>query len=480
MTVGDLVARIHAAPRGAHVAAYFEYDGALISGSSATAFYRRRLRGFDVGPAELARAAWAGVRGVRTASAVVQRSELSLEAWCGSTPEELSALGESLFKHEIAAALRPEAWRLVEAHHRMGHTVVLVTSQTRFHAEPMARDIGAEHVLCTQVEVLDGVLTGRVLGAPMWGLAKARAVRSLARDHDVDLGVSFAYGHDDADVMFLETVGNPVAVQPEQELADQAAARGWATLRCEPRGGLPDPAGLLRTVAFWGGIAAGAGFGAGASLLGRSRREAVDVGIAVGSDLSLALAGVDVRVVSGEQYLISARPCVFLFNHQSKIDPFVLTKVLRGGVTGVAKEELKNVPGLGQLFQVAGVAFIDRNSATRARNMLEPALAKVRDEGMSLIIAPEGTRSATPRLGEFKRGAFHIAMQAGVPVVPIVIRNAGELMWRGAQMIRRGTVEVVVLPPVETSDWQRRTIGKHTERVRDMYVSTLANWPQPT
>jgi putative phosphoserine phosphatase/1-acylglycerol-3-phosphate O-acyltransferase len=80
-------------------------------------------------------------------------------------------------------------------------------------------------------------------------------------------------------------------------------------------------------------------------------------------------------------------------------------------------------------------------------------------------------------VGRFKKGPFHIAMQAGVPVVPVVLRNTGELMWRGAQLIRPGTVEVMVLPPVDTSDWSPDEIGDRAEEVRQMYISALADWP---
>ena len=75
-------------------------------------------------------------------------------------------------------------------------------------------------------------------------------------------------------------------------------------------------------------------------------------------------------------------------------------------------------------------------------------------------------------------GAFHTAMQAGVPVVPIVIRNAGELMWRDAQLMHPGTIEVRVLPPVATSEWEPATVAAHAEEVRDMFVHTLANWQE--
>jgi len=184
-----------------------------------------------------------------------------------------------------------------------------------------------------------------------------------------------------------------------------------------------------------------------------------------------------VRVVSGVEHLWSARPCVFVFNHQSKLDTIVLMKLLRTGFTGVAKKEAANVPGFGQLFRLAGVAFVDRTDARKARAALSPAVEKIRKEGLSLVIAPEGTRSPTPKLGPFKKGAFHIAMQAEVPVVPIVLRNVGELMWRGAQTLRPGTIEACVLPPIDTGAWRASTVGEHADAVRDMFVETLGSWP---
>jgi putative phosphoserine phosphatase/1-acylglycerol-3-phosphate O-acyltransferase len=68
-------------------------------------------------------------------------------------------------------------------------------------------------------------------------------------------------------------------------------------------------------------------------------------------------------------------------------------------------------------------------------------------------------------------------MQAEVPMVPIVIRNAGEVMWRGAQTVRPGRVEVVVLPPVDTSAWTAKTVAGHTDDVRRQFVDALSAWP---
>ncbi|MGI8921258.1 MAG: HAD-IB family hydrolase [Solirubrobacteraceae bacterium] len=476
-SVAELVQAIDDAPSGPSVGAFFDYDGTVIDGFSAVAFYRHRLRGMDIGPIELAQTLLAGARGIGGEPDFAAFLNLSLAAWKDKPEEAMVALGEKLFKYEIAGRLHHEVWRLAEAHRAMGHTIVLASSATRFQVDPMARELGADHTLCTPIEVRDGVLTGRAGGAALWGAAKANAVRALAAEHGLELEHSFAYSNGNEDIPFLETAGNPVAVSPDGGLRDEAQQRGWPILRCAGRGAAPGPGELVRTAAFYGGLFAGMSAGLGVGLLRRSRRTLVDVGGEVGVDLGLAAAGIDVRVCSGAEHLWSSRPCVFVFNHQSKLDPIILMKLLRGGFTGVAKKEAANVPGFGQFFRLAGVAFVERGDTSQAKRALAPAVAKVRDEGISLVVAPEGTRSSTPRLGAFKKGAFHIAMQAGVPIVPIVIRNASEVMWRGSQTLHSGVVDVVALAPVSTDGWSASRIADHVADVRQMFVDTLAEWP---
>jgi putative phosphoserine phosphatase/1-acylglycerol-3-phosphate O-acyltransferase len=475
-TIDELVAAVHQAPEGPGVAAFFDYDGTVISGYSATAFYRHRILSLQLGPVELVRTLLHSARGITSEEEFAAFLELSLGAWKGRTLEEMRELGDRLFKHEIAGRLHAETWRLVQAHHAMGHTVVLASSATTFQVEPMAAELGAHHVLCTQLEVADGLLTGRSTGHAMWAGGKAAAVLNLAEQEDLDLEASFAYSNGHEDFGFLRTVGHPVCVEPDDGLTRIAAEQDWPVLRCAARGGTPGPVDVARTAAFYGGLAGAFGTGLGLGLLNRSRETLVSITGGVGADVSLAVAGIDVRIVSGAEHLWSARPCVFVFNHQSKIDPILLMKLLRGGFTGVAKKEAANVPGFGQFFRLAGVAFIDRADSGKARKAMEPAVEKLR-EGTSLVIAPEGTRSPTPRLGPFKKGAFHLAMQAEVPMVPIVIRNAGEVMWRGAQTVRPGRVEVVVLPPVDTSAWTAETVADHTAEVRSQFLDTLSAWP---
>jgi len=475
-TLDERLDAIAAAPHGPQIAAFFDYDGTVIDSFSAAAFYRHRLRHFEIGPLELAKTLLGAARGIDSGEDFEEFLKMALGAWRGRSEEEMRGLGDRLFKHEIAGRMHWEAWRLVQAHHAMGHRVVLASSATRFQVEPMARELAADHVLCTPVEIVDGVVTGRTAGPVLWGEGKARAARALGAEHDLDMDASFAYSNGAEDVPFLETTGNPVCVDPESALVRVAHERKWPILRCAPRPGTPGPVDVARTVGFYGAMAAAGYAGAAIGLLRRSRRTMVNVTGGVGSDLGLAVAGIDIDIVSGTEHLWSARPCVFVFNHQSKLDTIVVAKLLRSDFTGVAKKEAANVPGFGQFFRLAGVAFIDRSDPAKAREALAPAVQKLRD-GTSLVMAPEGTRSATPRLGPFKKGAFHIAMQAQAPMVPVVLRNVGELMWRGSQVLRPGTIEVCVLPPVDTSDWQRETIADHVAQVRGMFLDTLANWP---
>jgi putative phosphoserine phosphatase/1-acylglycerol-3-phosphate O-acyltransferase len=473
----DRLRAIRAVPHGPRTVAYFDYDGTVIDGYSAGAFYRKRLREFDVHPVELVRTVAAGMRGIRTDDDFREFLALTLETWKGRTEEELYALGRTLFRDEIAGQLHPEIWELVAAHHECGHLVVMASSATRFQVQPMADELGADGLLCTELEVRDGVLTGRADGMTLWGPGKAAAVRKDAADRGVDLADCFAYANGTEDADFLSAVGHPVAVSPTDELRRLASEMDWPILDCEPRGGLfPSGTDLARTAVFYGGLFGGLSAGLGAGLLRGSKRQFIDLACSVGADVGFGLAGIDVEV-TGAEHLVSSRPCVFVFNHQSKFDVPVLMKLLRGGFTGVAKKEAASIPLWGQLFRIADVAFVDRGNTRQAREALQPAVDTLREDGISLVIAPEGTRSSTPRLGPFKKGAFHIAMQAGVPMVPIVIRDAGRIMWRGAQTLRGGTVHVDVLPPIDTSGWSVETLPAHVDDVRSRFVEALGQRP---
>src|SRR5207245_9612970 len=192
--------------------------------------------------------------------------------------------------------------------------------------------------------------------------------------------------------------------------------------------------------------------------------------------LAAAVGDITIEVV-GQQHLWSHRPAVFFINHQSAlIDLVVTSRLLRDGFTFVAKKEIAQVPVIGQLFRMADVAFLDRADSAKAIAALQPALDKLR-AGTSVVIAPEGTRSVTPTVGRFKKGGFHLAMQAGVPIVPIVIRNAGEIMWRDARIAQTGVIDVVVHPPISTDGWTREWLDTAVAEVQQLYIDTPEEWP---
>jgi putative phosphoserine phosphatase/1-acylglycerol-3-phosphate O-acyltransferase len=203
-----------------------------------------------------------------------------------------------------------------------------------------------------------------------------------------------------------------------------------------------------------------------------SKRDALNFSMSVFADTASALIGLNLRI-RGEQYLWSNRPAVFVFNHQSNVDMVIIARLLRRDISGVGKKEIGDIPLIGRILEFSGVVLIDRKDSEKAIRALESLVDIMQIEGKSVCISPEGTRSPTPKLAAFKKGAFHLAMQAGVPVVPIVIRNSGDIMPKGSPFYRPATVEVEILPPVETSDWKAETIDKHVASVRDLFLQTL-------
>ncbi len=132
MSLETLLHEIYAGPSGPEIGAFFDYDGTVITGFSASSFYGHRIRGGEMGLGELAHTLWAGVRGVNTAEDYRELLDLSCQAWAGKTQQALGDLGRRLFKDSIAGRLHLEVWELVKAHHDMGHTVVLASSATAF------------------------------------------------------------------------------------------------------------------------------------------------------------------------------------------------------------------------------------------------------------------------------------------------------------------------------------------------------------
>jgi putative phosphoserine phosphatase/1-acylglycerol-3-phosphate O-acyltransferase len=470
MLHADLTREIREAPAGPAVGAFFDVDQTLLAGFSATSFWQERLLSGRMSPREMGEGVLGALSFALGRTGFSGFLATSTAAYRGLAESVLEELGEEVFRKHLARSVFPESRALVEAHRAQRHTIAIVSAATRYQVEPLARELGIEHVLCTRLEVERGVFTGRVLHPTCYGEGKAHYVRELARARGLDLAESWFYTDSGYDLPLLEAVGRPRPLNPDAALAGVAKDRGWPVRRFTSRG-RPSLEQVARTALSYASLVPAVAAGVGVTLLNRSRRDGVNLAVATWADLATSLAQIDLAV-EGEEHLWSQRPAVFLFNHQSNVDPVLVAKLLRRDFTGVGKQEIRRNPLFGPAFAFAGVVFIDRADTGRAIEALAPAVEALR-HGRSLAIAPEGTRSHTPQLGPFKKGAFHLAMQAGVPVVPIVFRNSLDVLPRGSAVMRPARVEVVVLPPIDTSAWRRETLDAHVEDVRSRFLAVL-------
>jgi len=467
----DVIKNIERSPEGPQIGAYFDFDGTLIAGFSATVFLKEQVRRGDVSPYEFLEMLSAvaqfslgggGFSGLMSSAAQFMR---------GVREQDYIEFGEELFEQQISRKVYPESRALVRAHQARGHTVAIISSATPYQVEPMARDLDIEHVVCSRYEVKDGVFTGGILRPLCFGPGKVLAAENLAEEYGIDLSQSFFYTDSDDDIELLERVGKPQPLNPNTKLTEISEREGWPIRRFKSRG-QPHVTDILRSVAATISLVPSAIAGVPIWALTGSRREARNFATSLFADVSSALIGLKL-VVRGEQNLWSNRPAVFVFNHQSKADVVIMARLLRRDIAGVGKKEIKNMPLIGKTMELAGTVFIDREKSGSAIEAMRPLVEAMRNGGKSVVIAPEGTRTISPKLAPFKKGAFHLAIQAGVPIVPVVIHNAGDVAPKGDFVFRPATVEVDVLPPVDTSQWSAESIDQHVAEVRDMFKHVL-------
>lgn len=169
------------------------------------------------------------------------------------------------------------------------------------------------------------------------------------------------------------------------------------------------------------------------------------------------------------------RACVLMANHQSYADVVSLFLALPVLPVFLAKRELRAVPLFGRVMETGGHVFIDRAAHQSAVETIEAAAQRLRP-GSPLLVFPEGTRATRPVISRFKKGGFHLARRAGVPIVPIGIRGSLDVWPRDAAAPRPGTVELHVGEPIDEREVAEGTIDELIERVRAR-VGTLAALP---
>src|SRR5271166_3070225 len=411
------VAEVDASPEGPRIGAFFDLDGTLVAGFTVAAVTKDRLLHREVGASEFLHIMQLALEyrlGRQQFEGVIEGAARSAK---GRLAEDVEEMGERVFRQTIADLIYPEMRDLVHAHQRRGHTVVLSSSALTMQAEPVARYLGIEHVVCNRFVVDEhGILTGEIERPVIWGTTKAISVQRFAADHQVDLRSSYFYADGDEDLSLMYLVGHPRPTNPGPMLTKVAVRRGWPIMRFSSRGsgGLFGGARRLASVSSLGPLAAAA---LSVGLVRRNKRAGVNFLTSFWPGTVLALSGVKLNV-TGAEHLTERRPAVFLFNLRTSVDVFLVAALVKDNWTGVATKELQSSRVFGRLGKLLDVAFVDREDPGTLAAALQPLEAHAR-RGLSILIAPEGTRLDTRSVGPFRRRAFLIAMATGLPIVPI-------------------------------------------------------------
>ncbi len=476
MRLPGSVAEIESSPPGPEVGAFFDLDGTLVAGFTGVIMTQDRLRRRQMSVGEFIGMVQAGLNHQLGRSEFEDLIGKGARMLRGNSLADIDELAERLFVQKIVSRIYPEMRELVRAHMARGHTVVLSSSALTVQVEPVARFLGIENVLSNKFETdEDGLLTGEVLTPVIWGPGKARAVQEFAAENGVDLSKSYFYADGDEDVALMYLVGHPRPTNPAGKLAAVAAKRGWPILRFTSRRG-SSPVSQLRTaagIATMMPVAAGA---IGLGLLTRSKRTGVNFFTSAFGRTLLGAIGVELNVL-GKENLTAQRPAVFIFNHRNQADPLIAGRLVETNFTSVGKKELEKDPIVGTMGRILDAAFIDRDDPEKAVEGLKKVEELAR-KGLSILIAPEGTRLDTTEVGPFKKGPFRIAMSVGIPIVPIVIRNAEVIAARDSSTFNPGIVDVVVYPPIPVDDWTHDNLSERIAEVRQLYLDTLKDWPR--
>src|SRR5271165_5691691 len=170
--------------------------------------------------------------------------------------------------------------------------------------------------------------------------------------------------------------------------------------------------------------------------------------------LGVRLAGVKVEI-RGREHLQPGQNYIFMSNHVSNLDPPILIPIIPGRCSVLVKKELFRIPILGAGMKVADLVPVDRSNREAAIES-ENAAIRVMQQGLHMVVFPEGTRSDDGRLLPFKKGPFHLAMESGVPVVPVTLLGTFESWPRKRFALRPGAATVVFHPALDPHSYPDR------------------------
>ncbi|MEM8707567.1 MAG: HAD-IB family hydrolase [Actinomycetota bacterium] len=425
----------------APAAAFFDLDRTLVAVASPKIFQRHlSAAGFGT-PVDGALSDIAfKLFEIAGESAIVGRSaKLAPRAAVGWPVDEVAAAAVPAAA-EIAGHVSDFARAELAMHRDAGRSVVLATTTPEHLVRPLAELLGMDDVIATKWTQADGAFTGRVDGDVVWGPGKRDAVIAWCRARDIDPGGCWAYSDSYYDSPLLDTVGHPVAINPDPRLAATAALNDWPIRSLDKPDGVPTMAGLELQDLF---------------------RPFLRPELIPNADVS----------VSGVEHIPKEGGAIIVGNHRSYFDPAVMiTTVAKSGRNAryLGKKEVFDVPVIGPLLQAGGGIRVDRGSGDEGA--LEAAAAAVAG-GDLVVMFPQGT---IPRGEAFfdpvlkgRWGAARLAAMTKAPVIPVGLWGTDEVWPRNAKLpsfnLNDGPeVTATVGAPV---DLKYRSVERDTERI---------------
>lgn len=178
------------------------------------------------------------------------------------------------------------------------------------------------------------------------------------------------------------------------------------------------------------------------------------------------LAGVTVEI-RGEENIPTEGSVLFVSNHQGNFDIPILLGYIDKPKAFIAKIELLKLPLIRTWMTHLKCVFMDRSDIRQSLKVINQAASHLK-EGYSMVIFPEGTRSKSESLGEFKPGSLKLALKAGVPIVPIAIRGSYKIMEQNGFIIKPAHVEITILEPISTAGLTKEQASELPEKVREI------------
>jgi 1-acyl-sn-glycerol-3-phosphate acyltransferase len=188
----------------------------------------------------------------------------------------------------------------------------------------------------------------------------------------------------------------------------------------------------------------------------------------------LLISNTKVEVI-GRENILKGQPQIFTANHQSDFDILIALAHVPGQFRWIAKKELFKIPIFGAAMKNAGYIEIDRHNHEKAMQSLDEAALRIR-EGKSVMSFPEGTRSRNGEIKAFKQGIFHLAIKAGVPIVPVSIVGRGQIMPKRSLKVTPGRVKLVIGKPIDVRDYNIDNRHELIDRVRKIIIKNYDDW----